>query len=74
MSTTLEMFQFKGMRNDVGRKFVPIDYFYSVSNVNQDDIAGANKSLCPALISLVDLNNSIDGIFKYSYLRSANTD
>ena len=71
MPTTLEMFQFKGLRNDVGKKFVPIDYFYSVSNVNQDDIVGANKSLCPALISLVDLDNPIDGIFKYSYLRSS---
>ena len=67
---TKEMFQFKGIRNDVGKKFVPEDFFYEVSNINQDDIAGANKTLCPSIISLVDINNPIDGLFQYSYLRS----
>ena len=64
-----EMFQFKGIRNDVGIKFVPQDYFYSTSNITQDDIGGFNKVLCPSLISLVDQYNKIDGIFNYSYLQ-----
>lgn len=67
---TEQMFQFKGLRNDVGKKFVPQDYFYEVLNINQDDIVGFNKVLCPSLVSLVDLNNPIDGIFTYNYLRS----
>lgn len=65
---TEEMFQFKGTRDDVGRKFVPQEFFYSVSNITQDDIVGFNKVLCPRLISLVDVNSPIDGLFPYSYL------
>lgn len=65
---TEEMMQFKGLRNDLGKREVPQDYFYSVLNITQDDIAGFNKVLCPALISKVDSNNPIDGIFSYPYL------
>lgn len=65
---TLEMFQFKGLRNDVGQKIVPIDYFFDCLNTNQDDIAGFNKSLAPRRISVVNNSAAIDGIFQYSYL------
>lgn len=68
---SFEMFQFKGVRNDVGQKFVPNEYFYETSNVNQDNIIGSNKALCPILISQVDANNPIDGVFKFNYLRSS---
>ena len=67
MTDTLN-FQYKGIRNDVGSKFVPEEYFYDSLNINQDDISGFNKELAPGLISTLDSTASTDGIFKYNYL------
>lgn len=64
--------RFKGVKNDIGQKFVSQEYFYDSSNVNYDDIIGANKILMPEASFSNNSNYNIDGIFEYKYLDDSN--
>ncbi len=72
MSQFESKIQFKGLRNDVGQKFVPNDYFFNVANVNYDQIIGADKILAPSVKVNLSTSNSIDGIFEFKYTDSNN--
>ena len=68
----MEQTAFKGCRNDLGEKFTSPEYFYDVKNFNQDDIIGANKTLCPRQVdpSQFSVGDDSDGGFEYKYLNS----
>ena len=71
---SIQSFEFKGMRTDLGDKLLPVQYFRDVVNFNEDDIIGANKVLAPIAINSAQYveGKSIDGIYGFSYLNSEN--
>lgn len=74
MTESIQQFEFKGMRVDLGDKLLDTKYFHNVVNFNENDIIGANKTLAPAPINSVQFveNAAIDGIYGFSYLNAEN--
>ena len=60
--------QTKGLRNDKGRKFVPEDYLYSVTNFDLDD--GIKRIKCPSIAYDVG-NDKINGYYNFRYINYA---
>jgi len=58
---------FKGLRDDLGEKFVPGDYFFRINNFNYDDIIGANKILFPSIVLDQSTTSDVDGIFEFIF-------
>ena len=62
---------FKGIKNDVGSKHVPADFFYNAVNFNYDSIVGADQILYPE--QKVQIGSAaIDGIYEYRFLDQNN--
>ena len=57
--------QTRGLRNDKGRKFVPEDYLYSVTNFDLDD--GIKRIKCPSIVYNVG-NDKINGYYNFRYI------
>jgi hypothetical protein len=64
--------QFKGMRNDVGSKFIGPEYLLNAVNVNYDSIVGADKILMPEMEADFNTAHDVDGIFEFAYLNAQN--
>lgn len=68
MRKEIAQIYFKGLRTDVGPKFMGQDYFFIAENVNYDNIIGADKVLLPSLEFEADSSENIDGIFQFQYI------
>ena len=64
----VQVVDFKGIRNDVGRKFAGADYFNRCNNFVFDDIVGANKVKLPIVEFNSNTLDSIDGFFEFKYI------
>jgi len=69
---TLSINTFKGLRNDKGLQYVPPQYFYDIENFNYDSIIGADKIKNPTVFFNGGNSNSVDGIFEFKFLDTAN--
>ena len=74
MAESIQSFEYTGMRTDLGDKLLDTKYFFNVVNFNENDIIGANKTLAPAPINVVQFveGAAIDGIYGFSYLNADN--
>lgn len=70
-SQVISVNYFKGIRNDVGRKFVGPDYYDNAVNFNANQLIGANRDLYPRTTFDFDTNDSIDGLVQYDYLNAS---
>ena len=68
MKKEIAQIYFKGLRTDVGPKFMGQDYFFVSENVNFDNIIGADKILLPSLEFEQESTSNIDGIFEFQYV------
>lgn len=68
--TEITLTDFKGFRDDRGKKFVTPEYFFGVQNINYDDIIGANQILAPTNIYTNGGTSPNDGIYEYKYTDS----
>lgn len=66
----LTVTQFNGIRNDLGKKYVPSNYFYSASNYNYNDLVGANKALMPEIITNFSSDSDIDLLYEFNFVSS----
>lgn len=69
-----EQIQFRGIRNDLGDKFVNKQNYFDVQNFNQDDIIGANKIKAPIEVNKLEYERGkpIDGQAQFKYLDANN--
>jgi hypothetical protein len=70
MTFAVESFQFSGLRNDKGKKFVPENYFFDIENFNYDDVTGCSRIKCPS-VKYNSGSASPDGIFEFRYVNSS---
>ena len=66
----IKLSQTRGIRNDRGRKFIPNDYLYNISNYNFNDVIGLSRVLAPNVVYNVAGTAGIDGIFQFRYINS----
>jgi len=66
----LSVVEFKGIRNDLGKKFSGNEYFNICSNFSFDDIVGSNKIKLPSIEFNSNTNESIDGLFQFNFIDS----
>ena len=69
----IKLSQTRGIRNDRGKKFIPNDYLYNISNYNFDDVIGLSRILAPNIVYNVNGTAGIDGIFQFRYINSEGT-
>lgn len=62
---------FKGVKNDIGSKHVPDDFFYQSLNFNADSIVGADQMLHPERVNQPNALQ-VDGEYEYKFLDSNN--
>lgn len=72
MDQAISVTEFKGLRTDKGKKFIPPEYLYNVQNFNYDDIVGLNMTLAPDIFYNGGTSVSVDGIYEFKYLDSSN--
>lgn len=68
MKKEIAQIYFKGLRTDVGPKFMGQDYFFIAQNVNYNNIIGADKALLPSLVFDEESTDNIDGIFDFQFI------
>jgi len=65
-----QVITFKGIRDDIGRKFAGEDYFHRCTNFVYDDLVGANKVKFPQIKFNSNTPESIDGQFEFKYINA----
>ena len=58
----------KGLRNDVGQKFIGKDYLYDIKNYNFDNIVGCTRISYPSVVYNTGGSSSIDGLYEFRFI------